>query len=64
MLIWLQWIYWVSPVSWAIRCLAQNEFTSSKYDFMVQGPTGSVNAGLFYLEVRSRAMLLKLKLTT
>jgi energy-coupling factor transporter ATP-binding protein EcfA2 len=26
------WLYWISPFSWAIRCLAQNEYLSSRYD--------------------------------
>ena len=41
-----QWLYWVSPMSWAIRSIALNEFNAPSYDFLV----GGVRAGTTYLE--------------
>jgi hypothetical protein len=52
MLIWLKWVYWLSPFSWAIRSLALNEFNAPSYDFNVTTMTGGqARAGTFYLEV-------------
>ena len=46
---WLIWVFWISPLSWGVRSLAQNEFFSSRYDY----PESSSNperAGDYYLE--------------
>ena len=29
---WLVWAFWISPFSWAVRSVAQNEFHSDRYD--------------------------------
>lgn len=47
-------LQWVTPLSWAIRSIVQNEFLSSDYDYEVRIPgpiPTSKRAGLFYLEV-------------
>ena len=30
---WMLWLFWLSPLSWALRSLAQNEFGSPRYAF-------------------------------
>jgi len=32
-----QWIYWLSPMAWALQGLASNEFQSQKYDNFADG---------------------------
>ena len=51
-LIWLQWIYWISPFSWSIRSVALNEFNAPSYDYLINTGSGMVRAGTYYLEVR------------
>ena len=43
---WLVWLYWISPLSWGIRTLAQNEFDDGKYDFLI----GDMRAGDSYID--------------
>lgn len=35
--IWLRWLYWLSPFSWSITSLMQNEVGDEKYDVPVRG---------------------------
>ena len=42
---WLIWLYWISPMSWAIRSLAHNEFEDARYDYML----GDQRAGNLFL---------------
>jgi ABC-type multidrug transport system ATPase subunit/ABC-type multidrug transport system permease subunit len=44
------WLYWISPFSWLVRALANNEFMSSRYDSIVSTPTGPKRSGDLYLE--------------
>ena len=50
---WLVWLYWITPMSWAIRTLAHNEFDSGRYDFLITTPTAAgpvqIRAGDLYL---------------
>jgi len=34
---WLIWLFWLSPVSWALRSAALNEFNAPRYDGIEQG---------------------------
>ena len=42
----LIWCYWMSPLSWGLRSLAINEYSSSRYDYLVDG----VRAGDSYMD--------------
>jgi hypothetical protein len=44
----LVWLYWISPMSWAIRSLAQNEFNDESYGRDGDRIAG-MRAGDFYL---------------
>ena len=44
----LVWLYWLSPMSWAIRSLAQNEFNDESYGRDGDRIAG-MRAGDFYL---------------
>ena len=48
---WLVWLYWLTPLSWAIRTLAHNEFDTPRYDFLIVPSAGAaaVRAGDAYL---------------
>jgi ABC-type multidrug transport system ATPase subunit len=44
------WLYWISPFSWSCRALANNEFSGSRYDFIIQDINGeNARAGTAYL---------------
>ncbi len=47
-----QEFYWISPMSWAIRSAANNEFDSSVYNYLVELDGGGAGrAGDYYLDV-------------
>ena len=46
---WLVWVFWISPLSWGVRSLAQNEFQASRYDYQ-ESATNTERAGDYYLD--------------
>eukprot|EP00742_Colponemidia_sp_Colp-10_P003656 GILJ01003891.1.p1 GENE.GILJ01003891.1~~GILJ01003891.1.p1 ORF type:complete len:1450 (-),score=269.52 GILJ01003891.1:263-4612(-) len=50
---WLIWLYWINPMAWGLRSLAQNEFLYSGYDSPISGSGSSIRAGDQYLAAYS-----------
>jgi hypothetical protein len=50
LLVWLQWLYWISPMSWSIRSVALNEFNAPSYDFTYDLGNGPMRAGDAFLQ--------------
>ena len=57
----MRWAYWISPFSWSLRSLAQNELTSEEYDVVVPG-TDSKLGELFLdaLEIQTDSIWLSM----
>lgn len=47
----LVWVYWLSPFSWTLRSLAQNEFFAPRYDNLINYEGVFQRAGDVYLRV-------------
>lgn len=45
----------ITPLSWALRSIAQNEFYSSDYDNIISIGSANLRAGTFYLQVHAAA---------
>jgi ABC-type multidrug transport system ATPase subunit len=45
------WLYWISPFSWIVRALSNNEFLSPRYDALIEVSPGQFDrVGNVYLE--------------
>jgi len=48
--VFMRWIFWLSPFSWSVRALANNEFLTDRYSASVTSNGKTVTLGQAYLE--------------
>ena len=57
----MSWAYWISPFSWSLRSLAQNELTSDEYDVIVPGTNSKLGTVLLQaLEIQTDSIWLSM----